>query len=163
MAPLADRAQKIHQDDFRAAPPDLEAEGENPVGSEAHRHGRLANTAAHPFALRDEPVFFQRADDHGNGLRRKPGQARNVGAGKLAMPAHQRQNQPLIIGAHADLVGAAIDVRAGPGELLHGRTRRSRQRAGKRIGRPACRIGPTVSRIAFNFMPDHSLSWSGSG
>ncbi len=55
--PLANRAQKIHQNDFRAAPPDLEAEGENPVGGKAHRHGRLADTAAHPFALRDEAVF----------------------------------------------------------------------------------------------------------
>ncbi|MNH42452.1 hypothetical protein D3C79_1041520 [compost metagenome] len=64
MAALADVAKKIHQDDLGAAAADLQTKGKDAICSKPHGHGRLSNTPADAFALCDQAVFFQLADDH---------------------------------------------------------------------------------------------------
>ena len=60
-----------------------------------------------------QAVFLQFAHDDRDGLRRKAGHARYVGFGQAAVLAHERQHQPLIVVAHAALVGATVQTALG--------------------------------------------------
>ena len=100
----ADAADEIHQHQIGAAPADLQAEGIDAIGIDMHRDRRLADTAAHRFPARQQPFLFQHPHDDGDGLRRQPAAARDIGLRQRAVETHQRQHEPFVIGSHPDLV-----------------------------------------------------------
>ncbi len=80
-----------------------------PSGIERHRDRGLADLAAHRLLAQQQAFLLELAHDDRDGLRRQPGHARDVGFGQAAVLAHQRQHEPLIVVAHAALVGAAVE------------------------------------------------------
>ena len=101
------RPQKIDQHQIDRPPADLQPEKERTLRHQPHRHRGLADPAAHRFAAHQQPVGFQPADNHRNRLRRQAGQPGNIRFRQRIVPPYDAQHQPLIVGAHAALVGAA--------------------------------------------------------
>lgn len=110
LAQGANIAEKIDQNDFRAAPAYLQAEEIGTVRIERHGHGRLPDLATNRLLPQQQAVVLQLAHDHRNRLDRKLRHARDVGLGQAATPAHQRKHEPLIMVAHAALVCAARET-----------------------------------------------------
>ena len=81
----ADAADQVDEHDVAAPPADLQAEREGAVRIEGEGHRRLADPAALAALLDDEPVGLELAHDHRDGLRRQPGQARDL---RLRQAAH---------------------------------------------------------------------------
>lgn len=105
----ADATGEVHENEVGAAAADLEAERQNAVGIEAHRDRRLADTAALGTAAREQPVFFESAHDDGDGSAEGGLGARSA-LEQQTVPPHQRQNQPLVIGANTRLIGSSHRV-----------------------------------------------------
>ena len=106
----ANAADEVHEHDVGAAAADLQAEGIDGIGIEPHRHGGLADLAAHRLAAHQQALGLQHAHDDGDGLGGQAAAPGDIGLRQAAVPTHQRHDQPLVIGAHAHLVGAPARV-----------------------------------------------------
>ena len=81
-----------------------------PFGIEREGHRGLADPAALRRLLQQQPVGLELPHDDRDGLRRQPGQPRDLGLGEAAVAADQREDQPLVVEPHAGLVGAAARI-----------------------------------------------------
>ncbi len=106
----ADAADEIHQHDIGAAPADLHAERIDRFRIEPHGHGRLADLAAQGFAADQQALGLQRAHDDRHRLGGQAAAPRDLGLGQAAVPAHQRHDEALVIGAHAHLVRSPAGI-----------------------------------------------------
>ena len=107
----ADVADEIHQDDFRAPPPDLHPERECSFRIERKRHRRLPDPPTQRLPLQHQAIGFERLHDHLHGRRRKAGEAGDVGLRKRTVVADQRKHQPLIVEPHPARVGSPPKLR----------------------------------------------------
>ena len=111
---VADAADEVDEHDLEAAAADLGAEEEGALRIERQRHQRLADPAALRLAAADQPVGFEMAHDHRDGLRREAGHPRDLGLRERPVTADQAQDQALVLLPHAGLVRAAPQRARGP-------------------------------------------------
>jgi hypothetical protein len=108
---LADCADKIDQHKVAAAPADLQTERKRALGVERKGHGRLPDPAAlRRFAL-EKSVGLEMVHDRRGGLDGKASLPRGFDFREMAVATHQRENQSLVVDAHACLIGAACGPR----------------------------------------------------
>ena len=104
---VAHRAQKIGDDHFQAAPPNLQTHAVCAIGIQSQGHRRLAHFAANAFLLEHQAVVNQPRDDGGHGLRGELGESRQIGLGHGAVVADGTQHRAFVELPHAHMVGAA--------------------------------------------------------
>ena len=105
---VADAADEIDQHEVEAAPAHLDAEEEGALGVERERHRGLPDAAALRLAAAEQVVGLEVAHDDGDGLRREAGHPRDLGLGQRAVAADKAEHQPLVLRAHAGLIGATL-------------------------------------------------------
>jgi hypothetical protein len=106
----ADAADKIHQDELRASPADLQAEGKRSFRIERERHRGLSDAAALGLLPEQQTVRLQLLHDDLNRRRGEPRLARNVGLGQGPVMTDQREDEPLVVEPNAGLIGAAAEL-----------------------------------------------------
>ena len=85
------------------------------LGVERVRHRRLPEPAAQRLAAEQQLIVGRAVDDGRDGLGGEAGEPGQVRLGQLAVPADQRDDQPLVVDAGLGLRGAAT---AAVGDLF---------------------------------------------
>ena len=104
-----DAAGEVDEHRLEAPASDLRADEEGALGVERHRNQRLADAAALRLAAAEQAVGLEMAHDDRDRLRREAGHPSDLRLGERALAANDAEHQPLVLGAHAGLVGPARD------------------------------------------------------
>jgi len=117
MSALAHSAGEIDEHEIAASPSDFQAERKSALGIERQGHRRLANAPPLGRLAPQQAVQLQPVHRCRRRLDGEPRQPRDLDLGELTVTAHERENQSLIVEAHAGLIGPGGDRKRRRGRL----------------------------------------------
>ena len=100
---------EVHEQDLGIPAADIQANTINPVMRKGERGRGLAHFALLRLTLFEQAFLNKLAHDHGNGLRRQAGKARQFAAGHFAISLNHRKEQALIMVSQALLASPAAE------------------------------------------------------